>query len=220
MSPFRQPIASPPPSYEALQSARFPNVHPAELDTNEELDTKDEPPASPRQHLINHYWKVVFTPAVLLFIFPTARPATPTKLDEDSIPQMAHRMNNLAVPRPKVPPVNIYNNPLPNEETVATLDEFEKIPQEYLRQGHALYCSLMKLGTPWPNDFRYIYALPEDTVRYLLLDIDTSVLDAPVVAPIFERSKRIPLLGKERRRRLARIIERKLRNCISRRALM
>ncbi|KAF5655249.1 hypothetical protein F25303_766 [Fusarium sp. NRRL 25303] len=150
------------------------------------------------------------TLTILFFIFAPACPASLARLDEDVILQRAHRMNNLAVPCPENFPVNIQDNPPPDTKTVATLKDFEKQPQEYLRKGHILYCSLMNSYSSWPNDFRYIYALPEDTVRFLLLEINTSVVNQPVASPVFERSRRISLVEKERRRRLARSIERKI----------
>ncbi|PNP53563.1 hypothetical protein FNYG_15740 [Fusarium nygamai] len=205
-----QPIALLPPTFEGLQSAsERPSARQVEPGINEELATDNEPP---RRQLINRYWKVVFILTILLFIFTPARPARPAKQDEDILLQMARRMNNLAVPCPKDLPRNIQDNPPPNQHTVATLSEFERLPQEYLRQGHALYCHLMNPDSPWPSDFRYIYALPEDIVRYLLNETNTSMFDEPIVAPIFERDRRIVLVlvEKERRRRLARIIERKI----------
>ncbi|KAF4495469.1 hypothetical protein FAGAP_8402 [Fusarium agapanthi] len=206
-----QPIASLPPSYETLQfTPERPSGRQAESDINAELNTNNEPPSSPRRQLINRYWKAVFTLTILLFIFTPTRPVSLAKLDEDTMLQMAQRMNNLAVPCPKDLPLHIQHNPPPNQQTAATLAEFEKLPQEYLRQGHALYCRLMNPDFPWPSDFRYIYALPEDIVRHLLIETNTSMLDEPIFAPIFERSRRIVLVEKERRRRLARIIERKI----------
>ncbi|KAF5556897.1 hypothetical protein FMEXI_950 [Fusarium mexicanum] len=206
-----QPIASLPPSHEALQFApERPSGRQAESHINTELKTNNEPRSLPRRQLINRYWKAVFTLTILLFIFTPTRPISLPKLDEGTMLQMAHRMNNLAVPCPKDLPLNIQHNPPPNQQTVATLSEFEKLPQEYLRQGHALYCSLMNPDFPRPSDFRYIYALPKDTVRYLLLETKTSVFEEPVVAPIFERSRRIVLVEKARRHRLARIIQRKI----------
>ncbi|KLO78843.1 uncharacterized protein LW93_4164 [Fusarium fujikuroi] len=163
-----------------------------------------------RRQLINRYWKAVITLTILLFIFAPARPASLARLDEEIILQMAHRMTNLAVPCPEDLPVNVQDNPPPNTKIVATLKGFEKLPQEYLRQGHTLYCSLTSPDSSWPNDFRYIYALPEDTARFFLLEINTSVVNQPVVSPVVERSRRISLVEKERRRRLARIIERKI----------
>lgn len=206
-----QPISPLPPSYET------PHPVPGKLSSctaepniNEELNTNDDPPASPRRQLISRYWKAVISLTILLFIFAPARPASLARLNEDIILQMTHRMNNLAVPCPEDLPVNIQDNPPPDTKTVATLKDFEKLLQEYLRQGHTLYCSLMNSYSSWLNDFRYIYALPEDTVRFLLLEINTSVVNQPVVSPVFERSRRISLVEKERRRRLARIIERKI----------
>ncbi|RBA09114.1 hypothetical protein FPRO05_14354 [Fusarium proliferatum] len=114
------------------------------------------------------------------------------------------------VPCPKDLPRNIQDYPPPDQQTVATLVELEKLPQEYLRHGHGLHCRLMNPDSLWPSDFRYIYALPEDIVRYLLIGTNTPVFEEPIVAPIFERSRRIVLVEKERRRRLARIIERKI----------
>ncbi|KAF5648622.1 hypothetical protein F52700_938 [Fusarium sp. NRRL 52700] len=182
----------------------------AESDINPELNANSVPPSSPRRQLINRYWKAVFTLTIILFIFAPTRFNSPAKLDEVVVLQMAQRMNNLAVPCPKVVSLNIHDDPPINQHTVVTLAKSEKLPQEYLRQGHALYCNLMNPDFPWPNDFRYIYALPEDIVRYLLLETNTSVYDEPIVAPLFERSRRIVLVEKERRRRLARIIERKI----------
>ncbi|KAF5529317.1 hypothetical protein FPHYL_14231 [Fusarium phyllophilum] len=197
-----QPIAALPPSYESLHSAlERPSAREAEPDNNTE---------PPRRQLINRYWKVVFILTILLFIFAPTRPASPEKLDEAILLQMARRMNNLAVPCPKDLPLNIQGNPPSNQQSIATLAEFEKLPQEYLRQGHVLYCSLMKPDSSRPSDFRYIYALPEDIVRHLLIETNTSMFDEPIVAPFFEGSRRIVLAEKERRRRLARIIERKI----------
>ncbi|KAF5620898.1 uncharacterized protein FTJAE_11523 [Fusarium tjaetaba] len=204
----KQPIALLPQTYEGPPStAERPSAHQAEPGINGELITNNEPP---RRRLINRYWKVVFIVTILLFIFAPTRPASPEKLDEDILLQMARRMNNLAVPCPKDLPLDIQDNPPPNQQTVTTLSEFEKLPKEYLRQGHGLYCRLMNPEFPWPSDFRYIYALPEDIVRYLIVETNTSMLDEPIVAPIFERSRRIGLVEKERRRRLARIIEQKI----------
>ncbi|KAF4421775.1 hypothetical protein FACUT_10862 [Fusarium acutatum] len=203
-----QSIASLTPSYENLHSAlERSSARPTKPGINEELITNNE---SPRRQLINRFWKVVFILIVLVFIFAPARAASPAKLEEDIMLQMDHRMNNLAVPCPKDLPLNIQDIFPPNQQTVATLAEFEKLPQEYLRQGHALYCSLMNPDFTWPSDFRHIYALPEDIVRHLLIETNTSMFDEPIVAPIFERTRRIVLVEKERRRRLARIIERKI----------
>ncbi|KAF5981424.1 hypothetical protein FCOIX_4244 [Fusarium coicis] len=203
-----QPIALLPPSYEGLPSVSGePSARQAVPGINEELITDGKPP---RRRLINRYWKVVFVLTILLFIFAPTLPASPTKLDEGILLQMARRLNNLAVPCPNDVPLNMKHSPSPNQHTIATLSEFRKLPQEYLRQGHGLYCRLMNPDFPWPSDFRYIYALPEDIVRYLLDETNTSVFDEPIVAPIFERSRQIVLVEKERRRRLARIIERKI----------
>ncbi|KAF5694855.1 hypothetical protein FDENT_984 [Fusarium denticulatum] len=203
-----QPIALLPPSYEGLHYAsEKPSARQAGPGISEELTIDKEPP---RRQLINRYWKVVFILTILLSIFAPKRTVSPTKLDEDILLQMARRMNNLAIPCPKDLPRSIQDNPPPNQHTVATLSEFEKLPQEYLRQGHGLYCRLMNPDFPWPSDFRHIYTLPEDIVRNLLNETNTSMFDEPIVSPIFERSRRIVLVEKERRRRLARIIERKI----------
>ncbi|RBR13739.1 hypothetical protein FVER53590_13538 [Fusarium verticillioides] len=203
-----QPIALLLPTFEGLPSTSIrPSARQAEPSRDEELTADNEPS---RHHLINRYWKVVFILTILLFVFTPACPAIPKKLDEDILLQMARRMNNLAVPCPKDQPLNIQDKPPPHQQTVATLAEFEKLPQEYLRQGHGLYCHLINPDSPWPSDFRYIYALPEDIVRYLLIETNTSIFDEPIAAPIFERSRRIVFVEKERRRRLARIIERKI----------
>ncbi|KAG5793597.1 hypothetical protein H9Q69_007332 [Fusarium xylarioides] len=195
-------MAALPPSYDSLHSApEKPSARQAESDTNTE---------PPRRQLINRYWKLVFILTILLFIFAPTRPASPAKLDEAILLQMARRINNLAVPCPKDLALNTQDNPPPNQRTVATLAQFEKLPQEYLRQGHALYCSLMKPDSPRPSDLRYIYALPEDIVRDLLIETNTSMFDEPIVAPFFEGSRHIVLVEKERRRRLARIIEQKI----------
>ncbi|EWG55551.1 hypothetical protein FVEG_13538 [Fusarium verticillioides 7600] len=208
MHTSNQPIALLPPTCEGLPSTSIrPSARQAEPGHDEGLTTDNEPP---RHHLINRYWKVVFILTILLFVFTPARPAIPKKLDEDILLQMARRMNSLAVPCPRDLPRNIKDYPPPDQQTIATLAEFEKLPQEYLRQGHGLYCRLMNPDSPWSSDFRYIYALPEDIVRYLLIETNTSIFDEPIVAPIFERSRRIVLVEKERRRRLARIIERKI----------
>lgn len=207
----QQPISPLPPSYETPHPGpgRLSTCT-AEPDTNEELDANNESPASPRRELINLYWKFVITLIILFFIFAPTRHASLARLDEDVTLQMAHRMNNLAVPCPEDLAVDTRFNPRPNPKTLAALKDSEKLPQEYLRQGHTLYCSLMNPDSSWPNDFRYIYALPEDTVRFLLLEINTSVVNQPVVSPVFERSRRISLVEKERRHRLARIIEQKI----------
>ncbi|KAF5591849.1 hypothetical protein FPCIR_5916 [Fusarium pseudocircinatum] len=203
-----QPIALLPPTYEGLHYAsEKPSARQAGPGINVELTVDNEPP---RRQLISRYWKVVFILTTFLFMFAPTRPASPEKLDEDILLQMARRMNNLAVPCLKDLPRNIQDNPPPNQHTVVTLSEFGKLPQEYLRQGHGLYCRLMNPDLPWPSDFRYIYALPEDIVRYLLNETNTSMFHEPIVAPVFERSRRIVLVEKERRRRLARIIERKI----------
>ncbi|KAF5542781.1 hypothetical protein FNAPI_9880 [Fusarium napiforme] len=203
-----QPIALLPPTFEGLPSAsEGPSARQVEPGINEALNTDNEPP---RRQLVSRYWKVVFFLTIFLFVFAPTRPTSPTKLDQDILLQMARRMNNLAVPCPKDLPLNIQDNPSPNQQTVATLSEFEKLPQEYLRQGHGLYCRPMNPEFPRPSDFRYIYALPEDIVKYLIVETNTPMLDEPIVAPIFERSRRIALLEKERRRRLARIIEQKI----------
>ncbi|KAF5704121.1 hypothetical protein FMUND_12663 [Fusarium mundagurra] len=213
----KQPVALLPPSYNGLHPAsEKPSARQAEHGINEKLTTDNEPP---RRQLINRYWKAVIILTILLFVFAPTRPSTPAKLEEDILLQMARRMNNLAVPCPKDLPPNIQDIPPPSQQTVVTLAEFEKLPQEYLRQGHALYCRLMNPDFPWPSDFRYIYALPEDIVRYLLVETNTSMLDEPIVAPIFERNRRIVLVEKERRRRLAGSLNKKSRNCISRRVL-
>ncbi|KAG4261941.1 hypothetical protein FPRO04_10346 [Fusarium proliferatum] len=195
----QQPISPLIPSFENPHSAsgRLSTcAAEPDIDIKEKVDTNDEPPALPRRELINRHWNVVITLTILLFIFGPARPASITRLDEDVILQMAHRMNNLAVPCPGDLAVNVQNNPPLNTKTVATLKDFEKQPQEYLRQGHILYCSLINPDSPWSNDLRYVYALPDDTVKYLLLGMNKSVIDQPVVAPVFERSRRISLVEK------------------------
>jgi hypothetical protein len=72
---------------------------------------------------------------------------------------------------------------------------------------------------PWPSDFRYIYALPEDIVRYFLIETNTSIFDEPIVAPSFEQRRRIVLVEKERRRRLASFIEGKIEDLYIQKAL-
>ncbi|KAF5251038.1 hypothetical protein FANTH_3799 [Fusarium anthophilum] len=111
-----QPIASLPPSYGTPQFAlERPSGRQAESHINAELKTNNEPRSLPRRQLINRYWKVVFTLIIILFIFTPTRPISPPKLDEGTMLQMAHRMNNLAVQCPKDLPLHIQHNPPPNQ---------------------------------------------------------------------------------------------------------